>query len=136
MTQVMARPNENIDALLKRFKRAVEKSGLLADFKKTEFYEKPSVRGKKKSAAAKKRFIKKEKKDEARRDRVGTNKNFKWNRDRTKKIPLRPRSESQSYRPKATGYKPRLNTNGSKPAITRETNTPYVPRDTSGTVKS
>lgn len=92
MTFVKAKHNESIDSLLKRFKRAVEKSGILSDFKKHEFYEKPSVKRKKKQIAARKRALKREKKLAARRTRSGKNRNFRWNKDRTEKIPLKPRS--------------------------------------------
>jgi len=97
MAFVKARPNENIESLLKRFKRAVEKSGVLADLKKHEFYEKPSVKRKKKQAAARKRALKRDKKLAARKARAGTNQNFKWNKDKTQKIPLKPRPQNNNY---------------------------------------
>ncbi|MCP8616907.1 30S ribosomal protein S21 [Salirhabdus salicampi] len=49
------RKNENIEDALRRFRRAVSKNGTLSEFKKREYYEKPSVRRKKKSEAARKR---------------------------------------------------------------------------------
>jgi len=90
MSWVIARPGENIESLLRRFKKAVENSGILADIKKNEFYEKPSIRKKRKQAAARKRAIKKEKKMAGQSARKRSNQNFKWNRDRTKKLPLPP----------------------------------------------
>ena len=48
-------PNESIDSALKRFKKMCQKSGVLAEARRHEHYEKPSVRRKKKSAAARKR---------------------------------------------------------------------------------
>lgn len=86
MTYVKARPGESVDELLRRFKRAVENSGILSDLKKYEFYEKPSVKRKRKKIAARKRWLKQRKKIE----RFGkpSSLNFKWNRDHTKKIPL------------------------------------------------
>lgn len=47
--------NESIESALKRFKKMCQKSGILAEARRHEHYEKPSVRRKKKSAAARKR---------------------------------------------------------------------------------
>ena len=47
--------NESLDNALQRFKRQCAKSGVLAEIKKREHYEKPSVKRKKKSEAARKR---------------------------------------------------------------------------------
>ena len=47
--------NESIDSALRRFKLACQRAGTLAEVKKREHYEKPSVRRKKKSEAARKR---------------------------------------------------------------------------------
>ena len=47
--------NETLDNALQRFKRQCAKSGVLAEIKKREHYEKPSVKRKKKSEAARKR---------------------------------------------------------------------------------
>ena len=44
---------------MKRFKKVVEKAGILSEIRKREHYEKPSVKRKKKALAAKKRAIKK-----------------------------------------------------------------------------
>ena len=55
MSWVKAKPNESFESLMKRFKKAVERSGILADYKKHEVYEKPSVKRKRKQAAARKR---------------------------------------------------------------------------------
>lgn len=118
MAFVKAKRNEDIGSLLKRFKRAVERSGVLSDYKKHEFYEKPSVKRKKKQAAARKRALKKEKKLAARRARKGTNKNFKWNKDRTKKIPLKPKPQSSGYKGNrgraSAGPNNRSNSSGNK----------------------
>ena len=47
--------NESLDDALRRFKRAVTKAGTLQETRKREFYEKPSVKRKRKSEAARKR---------------------------------------------------------------------------------
>ena len=49
----------NFDIALRRFKKQVEKAGILSEMKKRQHYEKPSVMRKKKKAAARKRLIKK-----------------------------------------------------------------------------
>lgn len=49
------RKNESLENALRRFKRSVSKSGTLAEYRKREYYVKPSVRRKKKSEAARKR---------------------------------------------------------------------------------
>lgn len=62
MTTVRVKDGENIDSALKRFKKATEKAGILSEIRKREHYEKPSVKKKKKSIAAKKRAVKKSRK--------------------------------------------------------------------------
>lgn len=49
------RENEAFDDALRRFKRACERSGVLAEVKRRKHYEKPSVRRKRKEIAARKR---------------------------------------------------------------------------------
>ena len=55
MPQVKLKEGEPVDVAIRRFKRSCEKAGVLADVRKREFYEKPSVKRKKKSEAARKR---------------------------------------------------------------------------------
>ena len=55
MSRIRIRDNESIDNALKRFKRDCAKSGVLQEVRKREHYEKPSVKRKKKSEAARKR---------------------------------------------------------------------------------
>lgn len=59
---VRLRDNESFEQAFRRFKKSCEKSGILSEVKKREHYEKPSVRLKKKSLSARKRLIKKMKK--------------------------------------------------------------------------
>ena len=47
--------NESIGSAPRRFKRMAQKAGALAEVRRREHYEKPSVRRKKKSEAARKR---------------------------------------------------------------------------------
>jgi small subunit ribosomal protein S21 len=62
LAQVRVRDNEAFEQAFRRFKKACEKSGILSEVKKREHFEKPSIRKKKKSIAARKRLMKKMKK--------------------------------------------------------------------------
>ncbi|HSW09579.1 MAG TPA: 30S ribosomal protein S21 [Bacillota bacterium] len=55
MSEVRVGKNETLDAALRRFKRQCQKTGVLAEARRREHYEKPSVRKKRKSEAAKKK---------------------------------------------------------------------------------
>lgn len=59
MPSVKVRDNEPFDIALRRFKRACEKAGVLAEVHRREFYEKPTQVRKRKAAAAVKRWQKK-----------------------------------------------------------------------------
>ena len=52
MSEVHVRENESLESALKRFKRSCAKSGVLAEVRKREHYESPSVKRRKKSEAA------------------------------------------------------------------------------------
>ena len=58
MAEVKVRDGEPIEKVLRIFKKAVEKGGIIGDLKKNQHYEKPSVKRKKKSIAARKRRLK------------------------------------------------------------------------------
>ena len=55
MSNVIVKENETLDSALRRFKRSCAKAGIQQEIRKREHYEKPSVRRKKKSEAARKR---------------------------------------------------------------------------------
>jgi small subunit ribosomal protein S21 len=55
VSETRVRKNETLDAALRRFKRSLAKDGVLAEVKKRKHYEKPSVKKKLKSEAARKR---------------------------------------------------------------------------------
>ena len=57
MTRI--KDGESFESAFRRFKKACEKAGILSEVKKREHFEKPSVRLKKKSIAARKRAAKK-----------------------------------------------------------------------------
>ena len=62
LAMVKLRDNEGFEQAFRRFKKSCEKSGILSEVKKREHFEKPSVRLKKKSLSARKRLLKKQKK--------------------------------------------------------------------------
>jgi small subunit ribosomal protein S21 len=55
LTQIKVGKNETLDSAIRRFKRQCAKTGILAEVRKREHYEKPSVKRKKKSEAARKK---------------------------------------------------------------------------------
>lgn len=55
MSNVVVKENETLDSALRRFKRNCAKAGIQQEIRKREHYEKPSVKRKKKSEAARKR---------------------------------------------------------------------------------
>ena len=58
MSEIRIKDNESLDSALRRFKRSCARSGVLAEVRKREHYENPSVKRKKKSEAARKRKFK------------------------------------------------------------------------------
>ena len=58
MAEIRIKDNESLDNALRRFKRSCAKDGTLAEVRKREHYEKPSVKRKKKEEAARKRKFK------------------------------------------------------------------------------
>jgi small subunit ribosomal protein S21 len=58
MTTIRVKDNEPFDVALRRFKRTIEKLGLLTDLRAREFYEKPTAERKRKKSAAVKRHYK------------------------------------------------------------------------------
>jgi small subunit ribosomal protein S21 len=59
MPMVKVKESESFEQAMKRFKKQVEKAGILTELRRREYYDKPSVRRKKKAAAARKRALKK-----------------------------------------------------------------------------
>jgi len=58
MPTVRVKENEPFEVAMRRFKRTVEKTGLLTELRAREFYEKPTAERKRKKAAAVKRHYK------------------------------------------------------------------------------
>ena len=51
--------NDNVEQALRKFKKNIQDSGLLIDLRARESYEKPTIKRKRKAAAAKQRWKKK-----------------------------------------------------------------------------
>ena len=58
MAEIRIKDNESLDSALRRFKKQGARAGVIAEVRKREAYEKPSVKRKKKSEAARKRKFK------------------------------------------------------------------------------
>ncbi len=58
MTGVFADKNENFDNLLRRFNKKVQQAGILSELRHREYFEKPSVKRKRKEAAQRRRTAK------------------------------------------------------------------------------
>lgn len=59
MPTIRVKETEALESAVRRFKRACEKSGILAELRKRESYEKPTTQRKRMKAAAQKRYQKK-----------------------------------------------------------------------------
>ena len=58
MPIINVKDNENIDIVLRKFKRLCEKAGIISECRRHEFYEKPTWERKRRKAQAEKRFQK------------------------------------------------------------------------------
>ena len=56
MPGVIVSEREPFEIALRRFKKECDKAGIISEVRKRQFYEKPSLRRKKKQIAAKKRL--------------------------------------------------------------------------------
>ncbi len=59
MPVVHVREDESFENALRRFKRKVEKAGILTELRKRQHFEKPSVKRKRKAVQAKKKAARK-----------------------------------------------------------------------------
>ena len=62
MAHIIIDDNEMLEKAIKRFKRLVEKEGIIREFKKREYYEKPSTILNRKKKATKRKLMKKSRK--------------------------------------------------------------------------
>ncbi len=51
MTGVVAGDNESFESLLRRFNRRVQQDSILSEIRQREYFEKPSIKRKRKAAA-------------------------------------------------------------------------------------
>lgn len=58
MAEIRIKDNESLESALRRFKKQCVRAGVIQEVRKREAYEKPSVKRKKKSEAARKRKYK------------------------------------------------------------------------------
>ncbi len=66
MPEVWLSDGESIDSALRRFKKECERDGVLTEVKRREFYEKPSEKRKRKALQARKKLLKKLKRQQQR----------------------------------------------------------------------
>jgi len=52
MTTILLKENEPFEVAIRRFRRAIEKNGLIAELRERQSYEKPTTARKRKKAAA------------------------------------------------------------------------------------
>ncbi len=58
MPDIIVREKEPFEFALRRFRKQCEKAGILSEVRKRQFFEKPSLRKKKKAVIARKRVLK------------------------------------------------------------------------------
>lgn len=58
MSEVKIGENESFEIALKRFNRKIQQDGILAEARRREHYEKPSIKRKKKEAAKRRKTAK------------------------------------------------------------------------------
>ena len=61
MAQIIVEDSENLEKAIKRFKRMVEKEGIIREYKKREYFEKPSTIKNRKNKALRRKLMKKTK---------------------------------------------------------------------------
>ena len=62
MARIVVDDSENLEKAIKRFKRMVEKEGIIREWKKREFYEKPSTIQNRKNKTIQRKLMKKSRK--------------------------------------------------------------------------
>jgi small subunit ribosomal protein S21 len=65
LAHIIIDDNEILEKAIKRFKRMVEKEGIIREYKKREYYEKPSTILNRKKKAIKRKLLKKSRKGKA-----------------------------------------------------------------------
>ena len=62
MATIFVEDTENLEKAIKRFKRMVEKEGIIREYKKREYYEKPSTILNRKNKTLQRKMMKKSRK--------------------------------------------------------------------------
>ncbi|MBQ7538884.1 30S ribosomal protein S21 [Treponema sp.] len=62
MATILVEETENLEKAIKRFKRMVEKEGIIREYKKREYYEKPSTILNRKNKTLQRKMMKKTRK--------------------------------------------------------------------------
>ncbi|MCQ2579984.1 MAG: 30S ribosomal protein S21 [Treponemataceae bacterium] len=62
MARIVVDDSENLEKAIKRFKRMVEKEGIIREWKKREYYEKPSTIQNRKNKTIQRKLMKKSRK--------------------------------------------------------------------------
>lgn len=62
MARIVVDDSENLEKAIKRFKRMVEKEGIIREWKKREYYEKPSTIQNRKNKTIQRKLMKKTRK--------------------------------------------------------------------------
>ena len=65
MAHIIIDDSENLEKAIKRFKRMVEKEGIIREWKKREYYEKPSTIQNRKNKTLQRKLMKKNRKSRA-----------------------------------------------------------------------
>jgi small subunit ribosomal protein S21 len=55
LTEVKVEGSESLESALKRFNRKVQQAGILSDYRRREYFEKPSIKRKRKRATKKRK---------------------------------------------------------------------------------
>ena len=64
MSTIMVEDSENLEKAIKRFKRMVEKEGIVREFKKREYFVKPSAINHQKKVTLERKLLNKKRKTE------------------------------------------------------------------------
>ena len=63
MAKIVVDDSENLEKAIKRFKRMVEREGIIREYKKREYYEKPSTIRNRKNKTLQRKLMKKRQKN-------------------------------------------------------------------------
>lgn len=64
MAQIVVEDSENLEKAIKRFKRMVEREGIVREFKRREYFEKPSATNHQKKVTLERKLLNQKRKTE------------------------------------------------------------------------